>query len=163
MTQTRTKPIEALEVRDNPRNLAEYFMNQCRSWVESGTGFVPMVVAFRTGEKKLVVAFEGFSGTMAELTELVRPPEPNALTNYALLFLDTYFTADAKLVKEGIRVRDVPSRREAVVCTFVSKTDESCVAIWVYDRDAEGRPVFTENIEWTAESNTTVMDASGHN
>jgi hypothetical protein len=164
MTQTTVTTIEKIELANNPRNLAEYFMNQCRSWVESGDGFVPMMVAGQKGsEKQLVLAFEGFSGNMEQFMGIAQQMLPNALTGYCLLFRDAYVTTDEKSVERGVRVKNV-TRKEAVVCCFVTKANNGCVAVWVYDRDADGKPAFTKNIEWLGEGITeTIMEVSRNN
>ena len=137
----------ALNDVKNPQQMAEEFLKHARSWVECDCSFRPMAVVVHANGKVLVNVFENFDPSAQDaLASFLRDMSNRHEVAYVLFIADSYVAVSDSPVRVK-PVKDLPGRKEAVICTITLKGG-TATATWVYDRDVNNKPVFASDIEW---------------
>ena len=140
-----TKCAELIDAVKNPAQFAEEYMKRARSWVERDGGFCPMAVVVHSNGYVLVTTFENIGpSTQDSLARTLWKMANRPAIEYVLFIADSYVAVCKAPV---VNVKAVPGRKEAVICKIMVKAD-TAIATWVYDRDANNKPVFASNIEF---------------
>ena len=156
--QRKVSPKHAalIDAVKNPQQLAEEFLKRTRSLVERDGSFPPMAVVVHTNGKVMVNVFKDFDPStqdalVTSLRDIANRPE----IAFVLFITDSYVAVSDSPLARAKRVKDLPGRKEAAVCTIMLK-DDTAVAAWVYDRNANNKPVFASDIEWYGQVSNNV-------
>ena len=157
--QRKVSPKHAalIDAVKNPQQLAEEFLKRTRSLVERDGSFPPMAVVVHTNGKVMVNVFKDFDpSTQDALVAFLRDIANRPEIAYVFFITDSYVAVSDSPLAGAKRVKDLPGRKEAVVCTIMQK-DDTATAAWVYDRNANNKPVFASDIEWYGQVSNNVV------
>jgi hypothetical protein len=140
----------------NMKEVAEEMMKTMRKIIEDGEDALPILARFNIKNEMEIIGIEGMLGEEEKdkaallIQQLVDHPETSCLIQLSDAYIKTFDLGD----QIKTRLKNEPGRREAIVATISGRGLLTSGATWVYDRDSQGKPSFTEKPIWSTDPQT---------